>query len=83
MSCFPASIHCSVTVASRLIVKQQLNGEPTNELPPHLISLPEVISPEDEGVDDAEERDHVRDVIAFLQLVHDHAEAILLRLHPL
>lgn len=58
-------------------------GEPTYKLLPHSISLSEVICPEDEGVDDTEERDHVRDVICGLQLVHDHTEAILLRLHAL
>ena len=57
--------------------------EPTDKLLPHPISLPEVIRPEDDGVDDTEERDHVRDVICGLQLVHDHAEAILLHLHAL
>ncbi|TNN87183.1 hypothetical protein EYF80_002385 [Liparis tanakae] len=43
----------------------------------------QVISPEDEGVDDTEQCNHVRDVICGLQLIHDHTEAILLRLHSL
>lgn len=58
-------------------------GTPTDELLPHLVPLPEVVRAEDEGVDDAEERDHVRDVICGLQLVHDDTEAILLRLDAL
>lgn len=60
-----------------------LNREPTNKLFPHFVSLPEVIHPEDEGVDDTEECDHVRDIICGLQLVHDHTEPILLCLHTL
>lgn len=71
-----------VTLDSRLTAKP-LSREPTDKLLPHLISLPEVICPEDEGVDDTEERNHVRDVVSGLQLVHDHAEAILLCLHAL
>lgn len=66
-----------------MIVNQHPKLEPTNKLLSHLISLPEVICPEDEGVDDAEHRDHVRDVICGLQLVHDDAEAVLLCLHTL
>lgn len=63
--------------------QKQLNRFPTNELFSHLVSLPEVICAEDERVDDAEERDHVGDVVCGLQLVHDHAKAILLHLHTL
>lgn len=66
-----------------MIFNQHPNIEHTNKLLSHLISLPEVICPEDEGVDDAEHRDHVRDVICGLQLVHDDAEAVLLCLHTL
>ena len=67
----------------QLVGKQQLNRKPTDKLLSHLISLPKVIYAEDESVDDAEDCDHVRDVICSLQLVHNHAEAILLRLHSL
>lgn len=65
------------------IVKQKPNRKPTNKLLPHSISLPEVIRPEDESVDDAEEGDHIWHVICSLQLVHDGAEAVLLCLHRL
>lgn len=58
-------------------------GKRTDELLPHLISLPQILRSEDQRVDDAEQRDHVRDVVGGLQLVHDHAEAVLLRLHTL
>lgn len=74
--------HC-VTRSPGLIVNQHPNIEPTDKLLSHLISLPEVICPEDEGVDDAEHRDHVRDVVRGLQLVHDDTEAVLLCLHTL
>lgn len=57
--------------------------EPTDELLPQLVSLPEVVYSEDEGVDDAEHSCHVRRVFGGLQLIHDHAEAILLHLHVL
>lgn len=64
-------------------LEYHLNRGPTDKLFSHFISLPEVICAEDEGVDDTEESDHVRDVICGLQLVHDHAEAILLLFHDL
>lgn len=57
--------------------------EPTDELLPQLVSLPEVVHAEDEGVDDAEHGGRVRGVLRGLQLVHDHAEAVLLHLHVL
>lgn len=65
------------------LTEQQQNWGRTDELLSHLISLSEVICPEDEGVDDTEECDHVGDVVCGLQLIHDHTEAILLRLHTL
>lgn len=57
--------------------------KPTDKLLPQLVSLPEIVNPEDEGIDDAEHCGHVRGVFGGLQLMHDHTEAILLHLHVL
>lgn len=65
------------------LIDPRKNTEPTDELLPQLVSLPQVVYSEDEGVDDAEHSGHVRGVFGSLQLVHDHAEAILLHLHDL
>ena len=56
---------------------------PTDKLLAHFIPLTEVVGAKDEGVYNAEESDHVRDVVGGLQLVHDHTEPILLDLHTL
>ena len=56
---------------------------PTDKLLAHLIPLTEVVCAKDEGVYNAEESDHVGDVVCGLQLVHDHTEPILLGLHTL
>lgn len=55
----------------------------TDELLAHFVSLPKVISAEDEGVDHTEESHHVGDVIRTFQLIHDHTEAVLLGLNAL
>lgn len=59
------------------------NTGPTDELLPQLVSLPEIVSSEDEGVDDAEHGGHVWGVFCGLQLIHDHTEAVVLHLHVL
>lgn len=93
----PSSLHSFHSAAGRhclpregvsstqLLLRRAINEEQhrTDELLPHLVSLSQILRAEDQRVDDAEECDHVRDVVGGLQLVHDHAEAVLLRLHAL
>lgn len=55
----------------------------TDELLPQSAPLPQVVLSQQQHVDDAHQRHHVRDVVGAVKLVHDHTEAILLRLQAL
>lgn len=58
-------------------------GSGTDELLSQSAPLLQVLLAQQEHVDDAHQRHGVRDVIGAVDLVHDHAEAILLRLQAL